>query len=172
MPSHASWSFRRCVNAEKRRRRRRAAAAEEMTAVMGNKNEMTRSVYSFSIFPYHNYHHTHNLLTHHLTNTTFYSSAKHFVAVATPVPPCTVFLPPIHAGPSPNSLLTTVVVVSAQPLQSINSVFVRGGTVISQPKGSVEVTTWVQVGEAEQAVTVVVVFERVVGRTQRTWLGC
>lgn len=40
-----------------------------------------------------------------------------------------------------------------------------------QPKGAVEVTTLVQVGEAEQAVTVVFVFVRVVGKAQRTWLG-
>lgn len=100
-----------------------------------------------------------------------YSSAKHFVAVATPVPPSTVFLPSTHSGPSPNSLLITVVVSSAQPLQLINSVCVLGGTVIVQPKGAVEVTTLVQVGEAEQAVTVVFVFVRVVGKAQRTWLG-
>ena len=105
------------------------------------------------------------IITH---TTSSYSSAKHLVAVATPVPPCVVFLPPGHSGPIPNSLLMTVVVVSAQPLQSINSVFVRAGTVIWQPKGSVEVTTWVQVGEAEQAVMVVVVLVRVVGRAQRT----
>lgn len=37
-----------------------------------------------------------------------------------------------------------------------------------QPKGAVDVTTLVQVGEAEQAVTVVVVFGRGVGRAQRT----
>lgn len=139
----------------------------QATVTMRMEDGITNIVYLSTSS--HRYHHIHNLP---LPSTHLYSSAKHFVAVATPVPPCTVFLPPMHAGPRPNSLLITVVVVSAQPLQSINSVFVRGGTVISQPKGAVEVTTWVQVGEAEQAVTVVVVFVRVVGRTQRTWLGC
>jgi hypothetical protein len=65
-------------------------------------------------------------------------------------------------------LFTTVVVLSVQPLHSINSVCVLAGTVIVQPKGAVAVTTLVQVGEAEQAVTVVVVFGRVVGWAQRT----
>ena len=89
-------------------------------------------------------------------------------ALATPVPPCTVFLPPTHSGPSPDSLLITVVVLSVHPLQSINSVFVRAGTVMVQPKGAVCVTTLVQVGLAEQAVMVVVVPGSGVGRAQRT----
>lgn len=108
----------------------------------------------------------------HYHHNTSYSSAKHFVAVATPVPPSTVFLPPMHCGPSPNNLLTTVVVLNVQPLQSINSVCVLAGTVMVQPKGAVEVMTLVQVGEAEQAVMVVVVFGRGLGRAQRTFGFC
>jgi hypothetical protein len=37
-----------------------------------------------------------------------------------------------------------------------------------QPKGEVDVIVLVQVGEGEQAVRVVVLCERVVGRAQRT----
>ena len=120
-------------------------------------------------FPHH-YHHTHNFQTlPHQRKSSTYSSARQAVAVAAPVPPSTVFLPSTHSGPRPNNLLITVVVSSAQPLQLISSVCVLGGTVIVQPKGAVEVMTLVQVGEAEQAVTVVVVFVRVVGMAQRTF---
>jgi hypothetical protein len=100
--------------------------------------------------------------------TTQRSSTAHPVAVATPPVPVTVFLPSTQTGPMPSIRCATVTVSNTHPPQSTNSVCVLGGTVIVQPKGEVDVIVLVQVGEGEQAVRVVVLCERVVGRAQRT----
>jgi hypothetical protein len=90
------------------------------------------------------------------------SATAQAVTVALPVLPVTVFLPSTQTGPIPSRLFATVTVSSSQPPQSIFEVRVLGGTVIVHPKGEVEVTVLVQVGDAEQAV-IFVVPGRVVG---------
>jgi hypothetical protein len=84
------------------------------------------------------------------------------VTVALPLLHVTVVLPSTQTGPIPNRLFATVIVSNSQPPQPILLVVVFGGTVIVHPKGEVEVTVLVQVGDAEQAV-IVVVPGRVVG---------
>jgi hypothetical protein len=85
-----------------------------------------------------------------------HTATVHSVTVALPVLPVTVFLPSTQTGPIPTKLCATVTVSSSQPPQSIFEVRVLGGTVIVHPKGEVDVTVLVQVGDAEQAVIVVV----------------
>lgn len=106
-----------------------------------------------------------------------FSSTLHAVAVASPLLAVTVFRPSTQTGPSPKRLFTAVAVSSAQPWQSIFSVFVLGGTVTVHPHGEVEVIVLVHVGaacrtgEEEQAV-IFVVPERAVGMEQRTCFQC
>jgi hypothetical protein len=73
-----------------------------------------------------------------------------------PVPPVTVCLPPLQAGPRPASGSNVVSVSKAQPWQSRGMVFVVGGSVMVQPKGAVVVMVVVQVRDSAQVVRVVV----------------
>jgi hypothetical protein len=91
-----------------------------------------------------------------------FSATAQAVTVALPVLPVTVVLPSTQTGPIPTKLCATVTVSNSQPPHSISCVLIFGGTVIVHPKGEVEVTVLVQVGDAEQAV-IVVVPGRVVG---------